>query len=203
MGNCVPPDIDFDRFLATEAEEHRVAFDSFLRVLNAPFVAVLSIWETSIREGHKLLVFGNGGSAGNAEHIAAELAIRYSADRNAIAAVALSAGSSTVTAAANDYGFDRIFSRQIEALGRPGDVAVGLSTSGASPNVLRALREARARGLRTTGFIGGKDNPMRELCDAAIIVPSTITARIQEMHLLVTHMLCKALEQRLGLVDPR
>jgi D-sedoheptulose 7-phosphate isomerase len=196
-------DWDPERFLAAEAEEHRVAFESFIRTLRDPFAAVLSIWETCIRQGGKLLVFGNGGSAGNAEHIAAELAIRYSADRDAIAAVALSAGSSTITAAANDYGFDRVFSRQIEALGRPGDVAVGLSTSGSSPNVLKGLREARARGLRTTGFIGGRDSEMRHLCDASIIVPATITARIQEMHLLVTHMLCKALEQRLGLVDPR
>jgi D-sedoheptulose 7-phosphate isomerase len=195
-----PREFEVEAFLNTEAEEHRVAFESFVRGLSAPFAAVLSIWETSIREGGKLLVFGNGGSAGNAEHIAAELAIRYAADREAIAAIALSTVSSTVTAAANDYGYERIFSRQIEALGRPGDVAVGLSTSGSSPNVLRALREARARGLRTTGFIGGKENPMHELCDAAIAVPSTITARIQEMHLLVTHMLCKALERRLGLV---
>jgi D-sedoheptulose 7-phosphate isomerase len=193
-------ELDLESFLTAEAEEHRLAFESFVRGLKDPFQAVLSVWEHSIRQGGKLLVFGNGGSAGNAEHIAAELAIRYSADRDAIAAVALSAGSSTITAAANDYGFERIFSRQIEALGRPGDVAVGLSTSGRSPNVLRGLREARARGLRTTGFIGGsQESVMNELCDAAILVPSTITARIQEMHLLVTHMLCKALEQRLGL----
>jgi D-sedoheptulose 7-phosphate isomerase len=194
-------DIDLERFLATEGEEHRQACDAFLRDLSAPFQAVLSIWETSIRAGGKLLVFGNGGSAGNAEHIAAELTVRYALDREAIAAIALSAGSSAVTAAANDYGYERIFSRQIEALGRPGDVAVGLSTSGASSNVLKGLREARARGLRTTAFIGGKPNSMHELCDAAIVVPSTVTARIQEMHLLVTHMLCKALELRLGLVD--
>jgi D-sedoheptulose 7-phosphate isomerase len=194
-------EFDFDRFLAIEADEHREAFESFVRDLNTPFRAVLAIWENSIRAGGKLIVFGNGGSAGNAEHIAAELTIRYAQDREAIAAVALSAGSSAVTAAANDYGFERVFSRQIEALGRPGDVAVGLSTSGASPNVLRGLREARSRGLATTGFIGGKANMMHELCDAAIVVPSTITARIQEMHLLVTHMLCKALEQRLGLVE--
>lgn len=201
MPRTIAREIDLERFIAAEAEEHRQAFEAFLSDLNTPFQSVLSIWETSIRTGGKLLVFGNGGSAGNAEHIAAELTIRYAGDRDAIAAVALSAGSSAVTAAANDYGFERIFSRQIEALGRPGDVAVGLSTSGASPNVLRGLREARARGLRTIGFIGGKPNSMHELCDATIVVPSIITARIQEMHLLVTHMLCKALEQRLGLVE--
>ena len=201
MAQYTAREFNFDSFLADEAEQHREAFESLLRDLNAPFRAVLAIWENSIRAGGKLIVFGNGGSAGNAEHIAAELTIRYAQDRDAIAAIALSAGSSAVTAAANDYGFERVFSRQIEALGRPGDVAVGLSTSGASPNVLRGLREARSRGLATTGLIGGKANTMHELCDAAIAVPSTITARIQEMHLLVTHMLCKALEQRLGLVE--
>jgi aryl-alcohol dehydrogenase-like predicted oxidoreductase len=118
-------------------------------------------------------------------------------DRAAMAALALSADSLLLTAAANDLGYEAIFSRQIAALGRRGDVAVGLSTSGRSPNVLSALREARERGLKTTGFIGGNGGPMRELCDAAIIVPSAVTARIQEMHLLVTHMLCKALEASL------
>src|SRR5215469_2458226 len=122
-------ELDLESFLTAEADEHRLAFESFVRGLRDPFEAVLSLWESSIRQGGKLLVFGNGGSAGNAEHIAAELVIRYSADRDAIAAVALSAGSSTLTAGGNDYGFERIFSRQIEALGRPGDVAVGLSTS--------------------------------------------------------------------------
>ncbi len=187
-------------FIAAETEEHRSTFETFVRDLNGPFEAMLSLWESAIRGGGKLLVFGNGGSAGNAQHIAAELAIRYSANRTAIAAVALSADSLTLTAAGNDYGFERVFSRQIEALGRRGDVAVGISTSGASPNVLLALKEARVRGLRTTGLIGGNRSAMQELCDAAIHVPSTVTARIQEMHLLVTHMLCKALEKRLDLV---
>ncbi len=117
--------------------------------------------------------------------------------------MALTVDVSTLTAAANDMGFDSVFSRQVEALGRPGDVAVGISTSGRSPNVLAALREARSRQLLTTGLIGGDGGPMAGLCDAAVIVPSTVTARVQEMHLLVSHMLCKALEIRLGLAQAR
>lgn len=191
--------MDLDAFLTSEAEEHRVAFESLMTGLHRPFVEVLSIWESCIRGGGKLLLFGNGGSAGNAQHIAAELVIRYETNRAAIAAVALTVDASTVTAAANDLGFDSAFSRQVEALGRSGDVAVGISTSGRSRNVLAALREAKARNLHTTGLIGGDGGEMRALCDAAVVVPSTITARIQEMHILISHMLCKALEARLGL----
>jgi D-sedoheptulose 7-phosphate isomerase len=189
--------MEIDAFLQREAEEHRLAFEAFLGALRDPFAQTLEIWQSALRAGGKLLIFGNGGSAGNAQHIATELAVRYEKDRAAMAALALSADSLLLTAAANDLGYEAIFSRQIAALGRRGDVAVGLSTSGRSPNVLAALREARARGLKTTGFIGGNGGPMRELCDAAIIVPSAVTARIQEMHLLVTHMLCKALESSL------
>lgn len=191
--------MDLDAFLTSEAEEHRVAFESLMGGLRGPFVEVLSIWESCIRGGGKLLLFGNGGSAGNAQHIAAELVIRYETNRAAIAAVALTVDASTLTAAANDLGFDSAFSRQVEALGRPGDVAVGISTSGRSRNVLAALREAKARNLHTTGLIGGDGGEMRALCDAAVVVPSAITARIQEMHILISHMLCKALEVRLGL----
>jgi D-sedoheptulose 7-phosphate isomerase len=183
-------------FLQREADEHRADFEAFMRGLHDPFAKMLALWHSSIRQGGKLLVFGNGGSAGNAQHIAAELVIRYETNRAAVAAVALTADSSILTAAGNDLGFDSVFSRQIAALGRPRDVAVGISTSGRSPNVLAALREARARGLHTTGLIGRDGGAMRELCDVAIIVPSKVTARIQEMHLVVTHMLCKALEAR-------
>jgi D-sedoheptulose 7-phosphate isomerase len=194
-GGSLDPEVA--RFLDREAEEHRLAFDAFMSALAEPFGATLELWHRALRNGGKLLVFGNGGSAGNAQHIAAELVVRYEKDRAAIAAVALSADSLILTATANDFGFETLFSRQIAALGRPGDVAVGLSTSGRSPNVLAALREGRRLGLHTSGLIGGDGGPMLALCDAAIVVPSRITGRIQEMHLLVTHMLCKALEDRL------
>ena len=189
--------METEAFLQREAEEHRQAFESFVRGLHEPFSRTLEIWQSALRAGGKLLIFGNGGSAGNAQHIATELAVRYERDRAALAALALSADALLVTAAGNDLGFEAIFSRQIAALGRRGDVAVALSTSGRSPNVLAALREARARGLATTGMTGGSGGALPGLCDATIIVPSTVTARIQEMHLVVTHMLCKALEAAL------
>jgi D-sedoheptulose 7-phosphate isomerase len=196
-GDAGSLDPEVASFLDREAEEHRLAFDALMSGLAEPFGATLELWHQGLRAGGKLLVFGNGGSAGNAQHIAAELVVRYEKNRAAMAAIALSADSLILTAAANDFGFEAVFSRQVAALGRPGDVAVGLSTSGRSPNVLAALREARRLGLRTSGLIGGDGGPMRALCDAAIVVPSRITGRIQEMHLLVTHMLCKALEARL------
>jgi D-sedoheptulose 7-phosphate isomerase len=185
-------------FLRTESGEHRDAFETMMRDLERPFGQMLSVWETCVRQGGKLLLFGNGGSASDAQHLAAELVIRYHKDRPAIAAISLCTDTSALTAGANDIGFERVFSRQVEALGRPGDVAVGISTSGRSPNVLNGLREARERKLQTTGFIGGDGGPMRDMCDASIIVPSSVTARIQEMHIFAGHLLCKALEMRLG-----
>lgn len=192
---------NIEAFLQREAQEHREAFDALIPQLAEPFSRTLVIWEGAIRGGGKLLIFGNGGSAADAQHIAAELVIRYHSDRPPIAAVALTTDTSALTACANDLGFETVFSRQVEALGRPGDVAVGISTSGRSPNVLAALRVARARGLRTTGLSGGDGGEMASLCDAALTVPSRITARIQEMHIFLGHMLCKALEQRLGLTE--
>jgi len=131
----------------------------------------LGMLESSIRAGGKLLLFGNGGSAADAQHIAAELMIRYKADRVAISAVALTTDTSTLTACGNDLGFDALFERQIEGLGRVGDVAVGISTSGTSANVLRGLRRAKMMGLRTAGLSGGTGGEMRPVCDALIVVP--------------------------------
>jgi len=201
-------------FLNREADEHRQAFDALLPGLVAPFARTLAIWERSVRAGGKLLLFGNGGSAADAQHIAAELVIRYHANRPAIAAIALTTDTSALTAGANDFGFESIFARQIEALGRPGDVAVAISTSGRSPNVLAGLRAARARQLHTTcltgtgagdatsASTGTGGGAVHSLCDAVIAVPSHITARIQELHIFLGHLLCKALEQRLGLAAP-
>jgi D-sedoheptulose 7-phosphate isomerase len=190
-----------EAFLRREAQEHREAFESLLNGLAKPFERTLSLWERSIRGGGKLLLFGNGGSAADAQHIAAELVIRYHADRRPIAAIALTTDTSALTAGANDLGFETVFSRQLEALGKPGDVAVGISTSGRSRNVLAALRAAKTAGVSTCGLTGGDGGELAALCDTALIVPSRITARIQEMHGLLGHMLCKALEQRLGLME--
>jgi D-sedoheptulose 7-phosphate isomerase len=200
-----PPSVSLLRepelLLRQELGEHRSVFEATAQMLTRPFIETLEILEHGVRHGGKLLLFGNGGSAADAQHIAAELIIRYKADRAAISAIALTTDSSALTACGNDLGFDALFERQIEGLGREGDVAVGISTSGNSANVLRGLRRARTMGLRTVGLTGGAGGQMRSVCDALIVVPSSVTARIQEMHITIGHVLCKALEQRLGLVQ--
>src|SRR5580658_8877571 len=155
MGTNANAGTDIAALMRSEALAHRQAFDTLLARLEQPFSQTLELWESCIRGGGKLLLFGNGGSASDAQHIAAECVIRYHADRPAIAAIALTTDTSALTAGSNDMGFERVFARQIEALGRPGDVAIGMSTSGRSRNVLNALREARARKLHTIGFTGG------------------------------------------------
>jgi D-sedoheptulose 7-phosphate isomerase len=192
---------EIEELLRGELAEHRGAFESTALMLSDRFAEMLTIIERSVRQGGKLLLFGNGGSAADAQHLAAELIIRYSADRPAIAALALTTDSSALTACGNDLGFEALFERQIEGLGRKGDVAVGISTSGNSPNVLRGLRRARSMGMQTIGLTGGTGGKMGELCDALIVVPSPVTARIQEMHIMIGHVLCKALERRLGFVE--
>ena len=186
--------------LTAELEQHQEVFAATKRAIAGPFLGMLDSWEASIRQGGKILLFGNGGSAADAQHIAAEFVIRYHQDRKPIAAIALTTDTSALTACGNDLGYDNIFARQLEALGRPGDVAVGISTSGRSANVLAALRQARALGMQVTGLSGGDGGEMARMCDAVVIVPSRVTARIQEMHIMIGHMLCKALELRLGLV---
>jgi D-sedoheptulose 7-phosphate isomerase len=187
-------------FLQTEWAEHRQVFEATIAAIEASFPQALQLLETSLRAGGKLLIFGNGGSAADAQHIAAECVIRYKNDRPAIAAIALTTDTSALTACGNDFGFDALFARQVEALARPEDIVIGISTSGNSANVIEGLLEARRKGAKTVGLTGGTGGKMTELCDAVLCVPSKVTARIQEMHILIGHMLCKAIEQRLGLV---
>jgi len=194
-----PTPFAVEDLLQRELAEHREAFEATSRAIAHSFSLVLEILQDSVCRGGKLLLFGNGGSAADAQHIAAELVIRYKTDRRAIAALALTTDTSALTACGNDLGFDALFSRQVEALACKDDVAIGISTSGRSANVLAGLREARHKGARTVGLAGGDGGDMPSLCDALIIVPSRVTARVQEMHILIGHMLCKALEQRLGL----
>lgn len=197
--NCSSTKFDLSTFLCSEFEEHRACLDATARGLVGGFGRVLDIWEIAVRRGGKLMFFGNGGSASDAQHIAAEFVVRYKSNRAAIAALALATDTSALTACANDLGFERVFARQIEALARPGDVAIGISTSGKSPNVLAGLLEARKAAVATVGFSGAEGGAMKSLCDEVILVPSAVTARIQEMHILLGHMLCKALEIRLGI----
>ena len=149
---------------------------------------------SALRAGGKVLIFGNGGSAAEAQHFAAELVGRFVRDRAAMPAIALSSDPSVVTSVANDYGFDRVFARQIDAFGRPGDVAMGISTSGASPNVLAALELARERGLRTIALTGRDGGPVGRAADLHINVPSDATARVQEVQMTLLHAICEIVE---------
>lgn len=145
--------------------------------------------------GHKLLVFGNGGSASDAQHIAAELVGRFQCERRGLAAIALTADQSVLTALGNDYGYNSVFERQIEAHGQHGDVAWGISTSGNSSNVVRALEKARSMGLKTIGLTGLGGGQMASFCDVLLAVPSRETPRIQEIHLMTYHSICEAVEK--------
>jgi D-sedoheptulose 7-phosphate isomerase len=147
--------------------------------------------------GRKLLVFGNGGSAADAQHLAAELVGRFGRERRPLPAVALTTDTSILTALGNDYGFEEVFSRQVRALGAAGDVALGISTSGRSPNVIRALEAAKECGLRTLALTGGGGGPVAGLAEVAVRVPSEVTARIQEAHATVCHIICQAVETAL------
>lgn len=156
---------------------------------------VVQILISAIENGNKPLFFGNGGSAADAQHIAAEFVGRFAFDRPALPALALSANTSSVTAIGNDYGFDLTFARQIEALGRPGDVAIGFSTSGNSPNVLKALIVAKQRGLHTVALTGCTGGKLKIEVDHCICVPSNETPRIQECHILLGHIISELVEQ--------
>lgn len=149
----------------------------------------------AMQNGRKLLVCGNGGSAADAQHLAAELVVRLTVDRPALRAVALTTDSSILTAIGNDYDYDHLFSRQIEALGQPGDVLLAISTSGNSPNCLRALDRARELSLTTVAFTGNNGGKMAALADINIIVPCTVTANIQESHLALEHIFCTLVER--------
>ncbi len=145
------------------------------------------------------MFFGNGGSSADAQHLAAELTVRYAAPRPALAAVALAADAPSLTATANDYAFEEVFARQIRALGRPGDAAVAISTSGRSASVIAGLRAAREMGLGAAALGGRDGGELNGLADPLLIVPASSTARIQEMHIVLGHMLCAALEREPGL----
>jgi D-sedoheptulose 7-phosphate isomerase len=177
--------------LRESADLKRTLADSDL----APMQALVDATRKALAAGHKLLVFGNGGSAADAQHIAAELVGRYMKERPGMPAIALTTDTSILTSVANDYGFEQIFERQIEALAQPGDVALGISTSGNSPNVLRGLRRAHdIGGITTAAFLGKTGGTIKDAVDHAIVIPAQETARIQECHLTLGHILCELVD---------
>ena len=178
-------------------DEHSRLQKEFLKHDTEMLARVAEVLIQAFRKGRTVFFFGNGGSAADAQHLAAEFVNRFRLDRRALPALALNVDTSVLTSIANDFGYDRVFARQIEAFGRADDVAVGLSTSGASPNVIAGIRLARKQGLVTVGFSGGDGGALLRETDHCIVVPSRTTARIQEMHILAGHAICDIVEQDL------
>ncbi len=186
--------MDRGAFFDSEFDAHEEAARA-TRVLKAEFLRLAEVAVACLRAGGKILFFGNGGSAADAQHLAAELVVRYTRARAALPAIALTCDTSILTAAGNDLGYERVFARQLEALGRAGDLAIGISTSGNSPNVLGALEAARARDLTAAALSGQGGGKLKGLADPLLVVPSDNVARIQEMHILLGHMLCDVVER--------
>jgi D-sedoheptulose 7-phosphate isomerase len=164
---------------------------------SAAVVAAADAMKAAFDGGGQVLIFGNGGSAADAQHFACELVGRFLRQRRALPALALSTDTSTLTAIANDYGFERVFVRQIEALGRPGDVVIGISTSGSSANVVAGLQVAKTRGLTTIAFTGGTGGRMGAIADVHVNVPHDVTPRVQEVHRTLIHAVCELIESQL------
>ncbi|HTY05050.1 MAG TPA: SIS domain-containing protein [Gemmatimonadales bacterium] len=154
-------------------------------------------YEAVLKGGGRLLFAGNGGSAADAQHVAAEYVVRYHVTRPGLAAIALTTDSSVLTACANDLGFDEVFARQVEALARPGDLLILHSTSGESPNVIRAAQSAKARGVPVVAFLGKSGGELKALADVALVIPSDETSHIQELHLAIEHIICDLVEERM------
>lgn len=171
------------RMVAMDADLHDVLEQAAARTASA------------LKSGHKLMAAGNGGSAADAQHLVAEFVGRLCDDRAAMSALALTTDSSILTAVANDYGFERVFARQIEALGQAGDVFMAISTSGTSPNILRALEKAKEMGITTIGLSGAKTGKMQPLCDFCVRIPSEVTMHIQQAHLALEHIFCEIVER--------
>ncbi|MFQ5649799.1 MAG: D-sedoheptulose 7-phosphate isomerase [bacterium] len=174
------------------ATKKRVLRDGMSRIHEITLIV-----RTALENGHKLLLFGNGGSAADSQHIAAEFVSKFNMERNALPAIALTTDTSILTAIANDYDFKFVFARQIEALGQPGDVALGISTSGNSPNVIKGVETAKEKGLTTVGFTGQNGGKLKHAVDYCFRVPSDSTPRIQEVHITVAHAICGVIEKEL------
>jgi D-sedoheptulose 7-phosphate isomerase len=178
--------------------EHQAVFKALAAEHIASIQSCSEVLIETFRSGKKVLLVGNGGSAADAQHIAAEFVGRYESERRALPAIALTTDTSALTALANDYDFERIFARQVDALASPGDCLIAISTSGNSPNVLAAVMSARAKGCRVIGMTGAKGTKLAGLSDACILVPSNRTARIQEAHITIAHLWCETIDEMLA-----
>ena len=182
------------KLVTEELLDHQNITQKVVASLTTDIEAACEMIITTLKKGNKVLLAGNGGSAADAQHIAAELSGRFVKERKALPGIALTTDTSAITSIANDYGYEYVFSRQLEALAQPGDLFIGISTSGNSEGVLNAFKSAKKLNCKTLGLSGRNGGKMNGLCDLNIIVPSEITARIQEMHILIGHILCKAVD---------
>ena len=181
-----------------EMLSHQEVLSKTIESLQSHIYTACIITTEALKNGNKILLCGNGGSAADAQHIAAELSGRYKVERRGLPGIALTTDTSVLTAVGNDYGFDHIYERQVQALAQPGDVLIGISTSGHSKNVVRALNLARAMGCKTIGLSGRDGGVMHEFCDVNIVVPSNDTPRIQEMHIMIGHIICQGIDNSYG-----
>jgi D-sedoheptulose 7-phosphate isomerase len=177
-----------------ELKDHQELIQKVIDSLITDIEAACEMMISVIKSGNKVLLAGNGGSAADAQHIAAELSGRFVKERKALPGIALTTDTSALTAIANDYGYNHVFSRQVEALAQPGDLFIGISTSGNSQGILNAFESAKNIGCKTLGLSGRDGGKMNGICDLNIIIPANVTARIQEMHILIGHILCKAVD---------
>ena len=183
------------KIIEKEFESHLITSKATMNSISNSLIDAASICISCLKSGGKILLFGNGGSAGDAQHIAAELVGRYKNERQALSAIALTTDTSALTCIGNDYGYDKVFSRQVEALAIKGDVAIGISTGGTSINVINGLETAKRIGCNTIGFSGRGGGKFNNLCDTNLIVQAEQTARIQEMHILIGHIICQLIDE--------
>lgn len=180
--------------IKSELQAHKETIEKTIEVMVPSIEEASKLVSQTLLNGHKVLLCGNGGSAADAQHIAAELSGRYKTERKGLPGIALTTDTSALTAIANDYGYHRIFDRQVEALANEGDLLIGISTSGNSANVISALKLAKKMGCTTLGMSGRDGGAMNEVCALNLVVPSSDTPRIQEMHILIGHILCQAVD---------
>lgn len=178
-----------------ELQEHIQIAQKSLEELQSLIFEVSNLLVEALRNGRRILICGNGGSAADAQHFSAELTGRYKVERRGLPAIALSTDTSALTAIGNDYGFDFVFSRQVEALANEGDIIFGISTSGNSSNVINALKMGKELGCQCVGLSGNGGGKMNEVCDMHLVIPSCNTPRIQEMHIVIIHLLCQAIDE--------
>ena len=181
--------------ITKEILAHKEVLEKVLETMVQDIKRASDLVNKTVQADKKILLCGNGGSAADAQHISAEFTGRFKIERRGLLAIALTTDTSALTAIANDYGYDRVFSRQVEAIGREDDLLIAISTSGNSKNILEAIKEAKKIGMSVIGFSGKDGGAMRELCDINLVIPSDDTARIQEMHIMIGHILCMGVDE--------